>query len=58
MPQIMYFSPRKTAECFVIRKIKQQWRQGDKNGTLQAGQRKARFRRAAFGATNCVVLLV
>ena len=48
MPQIMYFSPRKIAEDFIVRKIKQQRRQGDKNGTLQAGQRKARFRRAAF----------
>ena len=48
MQQITYFYLGMTAEDFVVQKIKQQRRQGDKNGTLQAVQRKARFRRAAF----------
>ena len=43
---------RKIAEGFAIRKMKSGTAQGDKNGTLRAVQRKARFRRAAFVAAN------
>ena len=49
MLQLMHFSPRKTAEGFAIQKNEDSsGGKAIKNGPLQAGQRKARFRRRAF----------